>query len=346
MRPIFNAIMIILKKHLVKFKLIFVLFIILLPFFSIAKDASIDKNKLQLYFDSVVSIDSIIPENARTAKSLGTVRQGSGVIIDNQTILTIGYIVLEAKKITIGLRNGKKIPGRLYGYDHTSGFGIISPIINTELKSLKLGDSNKIGLDEPLYILPSPFKGSGSVAKMVSRRPFAGWWEYYLDKPIYTLPTNQSWAGSPLINSNGEILGIGSLFIADAATPGIMTPGNMFVPINLLKPILKDLKKYGRRKSNIKPYIGLSSNEYNGQVIVKRVSRDGPSYIAGIKANDIITSVNGNLVKNLKKFYEAVWATGNSGVSIKIGIQRNGKQINFDVKSIDRMDYFIKNNSY
>ena len=181
---------------------------------------------------------------------------------------------------------------------------------------------------------------------MVSRRPFAGWWEYYLDKPIYTLPTNQSWAGSPLINSNGEILGIGSLFIADAATPGITTPGNMFVPINLLKPILKDLKKYGRRKSNIKPYIGLSSNEYNGQVIVKRVSRDGPSYIAGIKANDIITSVNGNLVKNLKKFYEAVWATGNSGVSIKIGIQRNGKQINFDVKSIDRMDYFIKNNSY
>ena len=214
------------------------------------------------------------------------------------------------------------------------------------MKSLKLGDSNKIGLDEPLYILPSPFKGSGSVAKMVSRRPFAGWWEYYLDKPIYTLPTNQSWAGSPLINSNGEILGIGSLFIADAATPGIMSPGNMFVPINLLKPILKDLKKYGRRKSNIKPYIGLSSNEYNGQVIVKRVSRDGPSYIAGIKANDIITSVNGNLVKNLKKFYEAVWATGNSGVSIKIGIQRNGKQINFDVKSIDRMDYFIKKNSY
>ena len=108
MRPIFNAIMIILKKHLVKFKLILVLFIILLPFFSIAKDASIDKNKLQLYFDSVVSIDSIIPENARTAKSLGTVRQGSGVIIDNETILTIGYIVLEAKKITIGLRNGKK----------------------------------------------------------------------------------------------------------------------------------------------------------------------------------------------------------------------------------------------
>ena len=98
MRPIFNAIMIILKKHLVKFKLIFVLFIILLPFFSIAKDTSIDKDKLQLYFDSVVSIDSIIPENARTAKSLGTVRQGSGVIIDNQTILTIGYIVLEAKK--------------------------------------------------------------------------------------------------------------------------------------------------------------------------------------------------------------------------------------------------------
>ena len=125
----------ILKKNLAKFKFIFFLFIILLPFFSYASDGSIDKNKLQLYFDSIVSIDSIIPENARTAKSLGTVRQGSGVIIDDQTILTIGYIVIEAKEITIGLRNGKKIPGRLSGYDHTSGFGIISPIIKTELKS-------------------------------------------------------------------------------------------------------------------------------------------------------------------------------------------------------------------
>ena len=125
-----------------------------------------------------------------------------------------------------------------------------------------------------------------------------------------------------------------------------MSPGNMFVPINLLKPILKDLKKYGRRKSNIKPYIGLSSNEHNGQVIVKRVSRDGPSYIAGIKANDIIISVNGNFVKNLKNFFKSIWATGDSGVSIKISVQRNGKQINFNVKSIDRMDYFIKNNSY
>ena len=127
----------ILKNNLAKFKFIFFLFIILLPFFSYASNESIDKNKLQLYFDSIVSIDSIIPENARTAKSLGTVRQGSGVIIDDQTILTIGYIVIEAKEITIGLKNGKKIPGRLSGYDHTSGFGIISPIIKTELKSLK-----------------------------------------------------------------------------------------------------------------------------------------------------------------------------------------------------------------
>ena len=336
----------ILKKNLAKFKFIFFLFIILLPLFSHANDGSIDKNKLQLYFDSIVSIDSIIPENARTTKSLGTVRQGSGVVIDDETILTIGYIVIEAKEITIGLRNGKKIPGRLSGYDHTSGFGIISPIIKTELKSLKLGNSSKIDIDQPLYILPSPFKGSGSIAKMVSRRPFAGWWEYYLDRPIYTLPNNQSWAGSPLINSNGEILGIGSLFIADAATPGIMSPGNMFVPINLLKPILKDLKKYGRRKSNIKPYIGLSSQENNGKIIVTRVSQDGPSYIAGIKANDIITSVNGKLVKNLKNFYKTVWSTGNSGVSINISVERNGKELNFKVKSVDRMDYFIKNNSY
>ena len=202
------------KSFLSFIKIFFQSFIIIFIFqnvFASEKKIATEEEVKKLY-DSIVRIYSIVPPDARTANSLGTERRGSGVIIDDKHILTIGYIVIEAKKITIGLRNGKKIPGRLSGYDHTSGFGIISPIIKTELKSLKLGNSSKIDIDQPLYILPSPFKGSGSIAKMVSRRPVAGWWEYYLDRPIYTFPTNQSWAGSPLINSNGEILGIGSLF--------------------------------------------------------------------------------------------------------------------------------------
>jgi len=311
-----------------------------------ADQSSITKDKIQNFYNAVVSIDSIVPDEARTSKSLGTVRQGSGVIIDQNNILTIGYIVIEASEIIIGLPDGKKIPGKLTGYDHSSGFGIVSPIIKTSLTPLKIGDSNKIELDDNLLILPSPNKGVGSVVKMVSRRPFIGWWEYLLENPIYTLPMNDSWAGSPLINHKGEILGIGSLFVADAALPGTLSPGNMFVPINLLRPILKDLIKYGRPKSGMKPYLGISTNDSNGEIIVTRVSKDGPSDKAGIRKNDIIKSVNGKQVNNIENFYRTIWNSGKIGVKIQLEIIRDKKKLNFKVKSVDRMDYFIKNKSY
>ena len=65
--------------------------------------------------------------------------------------------------------------------------------------------------------------------------------EYFLDKPIFTHPMNTSFAGSALINEFGELLGIGSLYVSDAAAEGVPMPGNLFVPINELKPILNDL---------------------------------------------------------------------------------------------------------
>lgn len=325
-----------------------ILFIILLFISSIvyADQDSITKENIKKFYNAIVSIDSKVPEEARTAKSLGTIRQGSGVIIDGNNILTIGYIVVEASEIIIGLPDGKQIPGKLTGYDHSSGFGIVSPIIKTKLTPLELGDSNKIELDDALLILPSPQKGIGSIVKMVSRRPFVGWWEYLLEKPIYTIPMNQSWAGAPLVNSNGRILGIGSLFVQDAAFPGTMSPGNMFVPINLLKPILNDLITYGRRKSDVKPYLGISTNDSSGQVMVTRVSRNGPAEKSGIKQNDIIKAVNGKQVNSVEVFYKTIWTSGNFGVELNLEIIRNEKNLNFKVKSVDRMDYFIKNKSY
>ena len=315
-------------------------------FKSIASKTLIEKKRLKSYLNSIVSIDSKIPKNARTAEILGTFRQGSGVIIDNKNILTIGYIVIEASEIVISFYDGKKIPGKLTGYDHETGFGIISPIVETKLNSLSLGDSDKIGLDDLLFILPSFERGVGSIAKMVSRRPFVGWWEYYLENPIYTIPINQGWAGAPLVNSNGEILGIGSLYVSDSAIPGVISPGNMFVPINIIKPILNDLKKYGQRKSNFRPYIGLSSNDISGKIIVTRISKDGPSEKAGIKVNDVIISVNKKSVKNLKELYKIIWENNDIGQIIDIEIKRKNQNKIIKVKSINRMDYFIKGKSF
>ena len=315
-------------------------------YFSHAAVAEITNKQISKYYNSIVSVNARVPSDAMTAHSLGTEREGNGVIIDDNRILTIGYIIIEASEIGIGLADGTKLPAVMVGYDHSSGFGIIKPVFHVELEGLKLGDSDKIQLDEPLFIMPSKQRGIGSVAKMVSRRPFSGWWEYYLDKPIFTFPVNNDWGGTPLLNSEGEVLGIGSLFVQDAASEGSFSPGNMFVPINLLKPIFKDLIEFGRRQSDIKPYLGITSRQASGSVYVSRVREGGPAFKAGIQPEDIIKSVNGISISTLQNFYQEIWKSGNAGVAIKLGIDRNNQLLELTVETVDRLDLLTKQKSF
>ena len=307
--------------------------------------ADFTKDKIDLFYESIVSVRSIVPPEARTAASLGVEREGNGVAIDESHILTIGYIVIESESIEIGLSDGRRLPAKLVGYDHTSGFGIIKSVVPLKMSPLKLGNSDNINSEQDLLVLPSPNRGAGSIVRSVSRRSFTGWWEYFVESPIYTTPPNGLWAGAPILNEKGEILGIGSLFVSEAV-PGISSPGNMSVPINLLKPILGDLISSGRRKSKIQPYLGISSDDSNDQVIVTRVSKGGPAFKAGIRPQDVIMTVNGSQVSDLKSFYEKVWKSGESGVVIELSVLRKGLIMTFNVKTVDRLDYFFKPQSF
>ena len=330
-------------------KKIFIIFWILLlstnNSFSETKKLTTEEDILNIY-KSVVKIDSIIPPEARTAQSLGTVRGGNGVVIDDKHILTIGYIVVEAETITITLPDGKKFPGELIGYDHTTGFGILRTIIQSDLTPLKIGNSDQLTKEDFLYVLPYLTEGRPSAVKMVSRRSFAGWWEYFLDKPIYTYPANSSFAGSALINEYGEVLGIGSLYVGDAAATGISSPGNMFVPINDLKPILDDLIQNGRRTKDIKPYMGLTSSDNTGQVKITRVNNNGPAAKAGFSVNDTILAVNNEKINSIEDFYKVVWSFGGPGTKLQFDIERNQEKLNIELTTMDRNDFFVKPKYY
>ena len=297
-------------------------------------------------YQSVVKIDSIVPSDARTANSLGTIREGNGIVIDDKHILTIGYIVVEAETITITLPNGGVVPAELAGYDHTTGFGILKTILPSKLTPLQIGDSDKLNKEDLLYVLPYLTEGAPSAVKMVSRRSFTGWWEYFLDKPIYTHPMNTSFAGSALINEFGELLGIGSLYVSDAAAEGVPMPGNLFVPINDLKPILDDLIKNGKRTADVKPYMGLTSNDDTGKVMVTRVNDDGPAAKAGFKENDIILKVNKINIQDTEKFYKTVWSQGGPGTLLDFEIERNNQIISLKLTTMDRNDFFVKPKYY
>jgi S1-C subfamily serine protease len=292
--------------------------------------------------NAVVGIKVKALANARSAATLGTERFGSGAVIENGLVLTIGYLVLEADQVEVLTAQGRVVPAVVAAYDHATGFGIVRPLVPVEVKPIKLGNSGRIEAQHRLLVAGAGGEESLSVATVVSRRRFAGYWEYLLDSAIFTSPPRPDFGGAALIDRHGELVGIGSLFVMDAETPGERLPGNMFVPIDLLKPILGEMVATGRQKAGVRPWIGLNSVEEDGRVKVLRVTKEGPADIAGIEAGDIILALSGEKVEKLDDFYRRLWATGSPGVEVTLKVLKGTEVKEVRIRSIDRFDHIRK----
>ncbi len=289
---------------------------------------------------AIVKVRATIPSDARTARFLGTKREGSGVVIDeNGHILTIGYLILEAEKIEVVLPEGKPIRATFVGYDHDAGFGLLRAEAPLGVTPIKLGQSSKV--KEGDAILVAGHGGANSVqgVRVVSRREFAGYWEYLLENAIFSSPPYNDFAGAAMIGPDGRLLGVGSLF-SRVVVPGIgVVPTNMFVPIDLLKPILGDLMAAGRSRRPPRPWLGLNAQEVRGRVFVNRVTSGGPASRAGLKSGDIILAVNQKEVGGLADFYRRVWETGSAGVDVPLRILQGSRIKKFTIRSADRYQY-------
>lgn len=272
-------------------------------------------------FGAVVGVLSQVPADARTARSLGTERQGSGIVIGGDgLVLTIGYLILEAQDARVVTADGEFVPAEVVGYDHNSGFGLLRALKPLNVSPVQLGESTALEVDAP--VLAVSFGGARSVTpgKVVSRRVFAGYWEYLLEDAIFVMPPHPQYGGAALIGADGRLVGVGSLLVGDAAEPGTPGPGNMFVPIDALKPILRDLLEHGRPSKPSHPWLGVYTDETGGRVFIAHTAPGGPAEKAGLKAGDIIMGVGGKRVTNMADFLRKVWAHGDAGVDVPIDV--------------------------
>ncbi len=295
---------------------------------------------------AVVKVRAKIIPNARSLATLGPQREGTGVLVRDQYVLTIGYLVIEAETIEVSSAEGRTVPATLAGYDHASGFGLLRLIAPLQGKPLPLGDSSALAERDPVLIATHGGKEGVSAAYVVSRRPFSGSWEYLLDAAIYTYPPVSNWSGAALIGAKGELLGLGSLIVADAMTPGTQSPGHRFVPIALRKPILGDLVDKGRAAGPVRPWLGVNTEELRGRLFVSRVSPEGPADRAGLRPGDILIGVGGEDVSSLADFYRKVWARGAAGAEVPVKVLQGTQVREVTVRSIDRVEYFRQKPSY
>jgi len=296
---------------------------------------------------AVVRIKTHINPEGRTVEGLGREREGSGVLIDSDgLVLTIGYLMVEAYAAEVVTNDGRTVPASIVGYDHESGFGLLRTLEPLKLKPMALGKSSEVKERDP--VLVASFGGAAMVAPayIVAKREFAGSWEYMLDDALFTSPPHPAWSGAALINREGKLVGIGSLIVGDAVGGGDKTPGNMFVPIDRLPPILADLIASGRIPGPGRPWLGLNAEELRGRLFVSRVTPGGPADKAGVKRGDVIVGVKGEPPKNLADFYRKVWAQGDAGVSVPLEVLQDSAVRRLDVKSINRLDHLKLKSSF
>jgi serine protease Do len=292
---------------------------------------------------AVVGIKVKALPNARSNATLGEQRTGSGVLFAPQNlVLTIGYLILEADQIELTTGKGRTVPAVVAAYDHATGFGLLRPLVPLDVKPIALGSSARIdALDRVLVATAAP-EDALSVATVVAKRQFAGYWEYLIENAIFTAPPRADFGGAALIDKDGELVGIGSLFVMDAQSPGERLPGNMFVPIDLLKPVLSELIQTGRQKGGMRPWVGINSRELEGRLHVMRVSADSPAEKAGIAPGDIILQLSGQKVDSLPVFYRQLWNAGAPGVEVTLKVLKGTDVQDVKIRTIDRFEIIRK----
>ena len=289
---------------------------------------------------AVVRIKMTAIANARSSATLGASREGTGVVIDGRGyIVTIGYIVIEADSIEITTQDDRTFPATLVGYDHASGLALLRSGAPLGIKPMPMGQAADVAQREPVMVLPAGGRDAASLTYVVAKRKFAASWEYLLDTAIFTSPPTTQWAGAALVSREGKLVGVGSLLVREAGD-GSQSPGNMFVPIDLLKPILADLIEKGKRSGPARPWLGLATEELHGHLLVTRVSPDGPADRAGIRNGDIVVGVGKDAVKTHEEFYMKVWGLGAAGVDVPLKVLQGVDMRELKVRSIDRFQYF------
>ena len=291
---------------------------------------------LDEHLSSVMVLTSKVADDAFTARTLGTLRLGNAVVISpGGLVLTIGYLVTEAEAVTLTANDGRQTQAHVLGVDAASGFALVQALEPLDLPALRIGDSRRLREGRPVISAGGGGRAHASAGELLARSPFAGYWEYCLDEALFVEPAHPHWSGAALIGPSGELMGVGSLRMERRTARGDISPLNMFVPAELLPPILDDLAG-GRPAGPARPWLGVLAQENESRIVILDASPGGPASRAELRRGDVIRKIAGQPVTDLAGFYKRLWALGSPGVTAPLTLQRGGETFDVEIRTADR----------
>ena len=292
---------------------------------------------LEQVVPATVCIKTEIPETHPTSSILGTERMGSGTLIDPRGfILTVGYVVLGASSIIITLQDRREFPGRVVYHDFESGISILK-IRATNLPNAFIGNTQELSTGQSVLIVAAtnPQERRASDGVITSISPFDAYWEYMLDKAIFTMAINPGFGGGALLNYRGEIIGIVSLNL------GFIKDCSMVIPIDYFLRHKEELFKEGTvTRTSRRAWLGFYIMPSYQGVLIYGLVAGGPAEKAGLKTGDIIIYLDGYEVGGSRtNLYKELWKR-QAGQEISITIVRQGKLITLSLLSADRAEFY------
>lgn len=264
---------------------------------------------------------------------------GSGVIITaDGLVLTNNHVVKGADEITVTINDGRKFPGTVVGRDPLTDLAMIRLKGASNLKPAKLGDSGKLRPGSWVLAIGSPLGFDhtvtlGIVSALSRQIPDINSNVEFIQTDAAINPGN---SGGPLVNLEGEVIGINTAIAGSGQNIGFA------IPVNTVKRIASELQEKG---TITRPWIGVSMADLNPTlaksigvqenvkgVIVAQVYPDGPASHSGLQQGDIIQRVNGQAVENPKSIQDLV-RSKQPGTELNMQILRDGKMQAVSVKT-------------
>ncbi|MCF2857476.1 DegQ family serine endoprotease [Pseudoalteromonas sp. SMS1] len=265
---------------------------------------------------------------------------GSGVIIDADEgyVVTNNHVIDEADNIIVTLKDGREFKAKLIGADKESDVALLQ-IDNDDLTEVKLADSDKLRVGDFSVAIGNPFGLSHTVTSgIVSALGRSGLnIEGYEDFIQTDAAINQGNSGGALVNLKGELIGINTAILgASGGNVGI----GFAIPSNMMKNLVDQIIEYGQVRRGSLGIVGRTLNaglaeaqgfDVKQGVFVQEVTPDSAAAEAGIKANDVITRIDGDKIESFEELRGKI-ATLGEGREIEVSIHRDGRNRNLDVK--------------
>ena len=289
-----------------------------------------------------MALRSLVPDSAMTAELLGTERNSHAVQISaDGLLLTVGYSVIEANEIWLTNRKGQTSEAIILAQDYDSGIALLKPASPIGLHFFETATNHILKAGEELFIAASEEEELVPVT-LNSVGEYSGRWEYLLERALFTLPLYERWSGAALLNSQGQLCGIGSLALGMQNSEGYIEPGNMFIPVDLVTPHLHFLQSHGKKPGQLRPWLGTLIEEHNAEIFIVGIYHGAPAALAGVRPGDIIKAVNGIPVTSVADFLRTMWRQSTAGEEIPLLLSNGKDSREVILESTDRNSFFVQ----